>query len=104
MRDSVQAPLEGATTRLPKLGPRGEGWVVIQAAFLVSILAAGLLTGPDLSYGRATAFRAIAGALIVVGLIVGALGIRALRRAMTGSSYRCASARCQSRAFSSPMP
>jgi protein-S-isoprenylcysteine O-methyltransferase Ste14 len=75
---------EGAMTRLPKLGPRGEGWVVIQAAFLAGILAAGLLSRLNWSYGQATALQAIGGALIAVGVIVGALGIRALRRAMTG--------------------
>ena len=69
-------------SRLPKLGPRGEGWVVIQAAFLAAILAAGLLTGPD--WVQATALRVIGGALVVVGVTIGALGIRALRRAMTG--------------------
>ena len=72
-------------TRLPKLGPRGEGWVVIQAAFLAAILAGGLLTGPDWSYGQATGLKAAGGVLIAGGVTVGALGIRALRRAMTGS-------------------
>lgn len=71
-------------TRLPKLGPRGEGWVVIQASFLATILAAGLLIGPGWSHSHATALQVIGGALIGVGVIVGAFGIRALHRAMSG--------------------
>jgi protein-S-isoprenylcysteine O-methyltransferase Ste14 len=31
------------TTRIPTLGPRGEGWVVIQAILLVGVAVAGLL-------------------------------------------------------------
>jgi protein-S-isoprenylcysteine O-methyltransferase Ste14 len=30
------------TTRIPTLGPRGEGWVIIQAILLVGVAAAGL--------------------------------------------------------------
>jgi protein-S-isoprenylcysteine O-methyltransferase Ste14 len=71
-------------SRLPQLGPRGEGWVIIQVAFLAAIVAAGLLTGPDWAHGQATALQTIGGVLIVVGVIIGVLGIRALRRAMTG--------------------
>ena len=51
---------------------------------LAAILAIGMLTGPNWSYVQATALQAIGGAPIVVGVIVGALGIRALRRAIIG--------------------
>ncbi len=37
------------TTRLPSLGPRGEGWVAIQAVLLAAIAAAGWWLGPDWS-------------------------------------------------------
>jgi protein-S-isoprenylcysteine O-methyltransferase Ste14 len=78
------AGAEGAISRLPKLGPRGEGWVIIQAAFLAAIFTAGVLTGPDWPQGHSTALQAIGGVLVVVGVIVGVLGLRALRGAMTG--------------------
>jgi protein-S-isoprenylcysteine O-methyltransferase Ste14 len=32
----------GRTTRIPALGPRGEGWVLIQATLLVGVVVAGL--------------------------------------------------------------
>jgi protein-S-isoprenylcysteine O-methyltransferase Ste14 len=36
-------------TRLPSLGPRGEGWVLIQGVLLVMVAAAGWSLGPDWS-------------------------------------------------------
>ena len=33
----------GRTTRIPALGPRGEGWGLVQTALLVGVAAAGLL-------------------------------------------------------------
>ncbi|MEO6207338.1 MAG: isoprenylcysteine carboxylmethyltransferase family protein [Candidatus Limnocylindrales bacterium] len=36
-------------SRLPSLGPRGEGWVVIQVVFLAAIGAAGWWLAPDWS-------------------------------------------------------
>jgi protein-S-isoprenylcysteine O-methyltransferase Ste14 len=71
-------------SRLPKLGSRGEGWVIIQAAFLAAIFTAGMLTGSDWAHGQSTALQAIGGVLIVIGVVIGVLGLRALRRAMTG--------------------
>jgi protein-S-isoprenylcysteine O-methyltransferase Ste14 len=32
----------GRTTRIPTLGPRGEGWVLLQATLLVGVVVAGL--------------------------------------------------------------
>lgn len=71
-------------SHLPGLGSRDEGWVVIQAALLVAIVAAGVLTGPDWFHNQRTALQTIGGVLIAVGVVVGVLGIRDLRRAMTG--------------------
>jgi len=36
-------------TDLPSLGPRGEGWVLIQGVLLLLVAAAGWSLGPDLS-------------------------------------------------------
>ena len=47
-------------TRLPSLGPRGEGWVLIQSVLLVVVAAAGWSLGPDWS-----------GPLRLAGIIVG---------------------------------
>jgi protein-S-isoprenylcysteine O-methyltransferase Ste14 len=71
-------------SRLPKLGPRGEGWVIIQAALLAAIFAAGVLTGPDWFHGQRTALQTIGVVLVVVGVVIGVLGLLDLRRAMTG--------------------
>ena len=47
-------------TRLPTLGPRGEGWVLIQGVLLVVVAAAGWSLGPDWS-----------GPLRLAGIVVG---------------------------------
>ncbi len=64
------------TTRLPSLGPRGEGWVVIQVVLLAAIAAAGWWLGPDwsgpLRFGAILAgIMALAGGavLVVRGLV-----------------------------------
>lgn len=51
-------------TRLPSLGPRGEGWVLIQGVLLVVVAAAGWSTGPDWS-----------GPLRLLGVAVGIMGL-----------------------------
>jgi protein-S-isoprenylcysteine O-methyltransferase Ste14 len=53
-------------TRLPSLGPRGEGWVLVQGVLLVLVAAAGWSTGPDWS-----------GPLRLIGIFVGIMGIGA---------------------------
>src|SRR5512143_4051331 len=45
---------------LPTLGPRGEGWVLIQGVLLVLVAAAGWSLGPDWS-----------GPLRLVGIVIG---------------------------------
>jgi protein-S-isoprenylcysteine O-methyltransferase Ste14 len=73
-------------SRVPKLGPRGEGWVIIQVALLAAIVAAGTFAQSKKGYRlrRSRTGKRIGGVLIVVGGIIGVLGIRALRRGMTG--------------------
>ncbi|MEO5965447.1 MAG: isoprenylcysteine carboxylmethyltransferase family protein [Candidatus Limnocylindrales bacterium] len=54
-------------TRLPSLGPRGEGWVVIQLVLLALLLVAGFVGG-----GAWT--REIRSATTAVGVLLGAAG------------------------------
>ncbi len=73
-------------TRLPTLGPRGEGWVAIQAVLLLTTVAAGLL-GPAWS-GPVRVATALAGAgLIGLGWWLSARGVRDLRAALTPLPY-----------------
>jgi protein-S-isoprenylcysteine O-methyltransferase Ste14 len=62
-------------TRLPALGPRGEGWVLIQCVLLVLVATAAWALGPDWS-GPARFGGIIAGILLFAGGVL--LGIRAL--------------------------
>jgi protein-S-isoprenylcysteine O-methyltransferase Ste14 len=73
-------------TRLPALGPRGEGWVVIQGVLLLLTAAAGWL-GPAWD-GALRLLGSIAGvALIAAGLWLAMRGIRDLRGALTPLPY-----------------
>jgi protein-S-isoprenylcysteine O-methyltransferase Ste14 len=53
-------------TRLPQLGPRGEGWVLIQLVLLPAVALAGLMAGPAW-HGPA----ASVGILVGLGLMAG---------------------------------
>ena len=68
--------------KLPDLGRRGEGWVVLQVVLLVAIVGAGFL-GPAWT-GPARVVGATAGvAAIAFGLGLVAAGILGLRRQLT---------------------
>ena len=69
--------------RLPRLGERGEGWVVAQLALLVATFGAGLFDAgwPD---AVDTAAVRVAGSLVALaGLALWLAGVRALGRALT---------------------
>jgi protein-S-isoprenylcysteine O-methyltransferase Ste14 len=69
-------------SRLPDLGPRGEGWVALQAVLLV-LLAAAALAGPAWGDPWLTIGR-LAGALLVgAGLAAVVLGLLGLRENLT---------------------
>lgn len=69
-------------TSLPALGPRGEGWVVLQGALLAVVAIAGL-AGPALT-GPPRVVAAIAGlSLIVLGGALAVRGLIDLRDALT---------------------
>jgi protein-S-isoprenylcysteine O-methyltransferase Ste14 len=56
-------------TVLPSLGPRGEGWVLIQGMLLVAVVAAGWWLGPDWS-GPLRLTGAVVGIVLITGGIV----------------------------------
>jgi protein-S-isoprenylcysteine O-methyltransferase Ste14 len=69
-------------TSLPSLGPRGEGWVLLQGLLLVAIFVAGLAEAPY--FGPAWALLSpLGGVLIAVGGILALLGVRSLGRSLT---------------------
>jgi protein-S-isoprenylcysteine O-methyltransferase Ste14 len=70
-------------TRLPALGPRGEGWFALQLVLVVLVGLAGLLFGPDWTE-PARSVTLFAGVLLVLaGLVLGARGVVDLGRAVT---------------------
>jgi protein-S-isoprenylcysteine O-methyltransferase Ste14 len=66
---------------VPALGPRGEGWVIVQFLVFGAIAACGFL-GTDWSGGTERSLQVVGLALEAGGVLLGALGIRAL-----GSSF-----------------
>jgi protein-S-isoprenylcysteine O-methyltransferase Ste14 len=69
-------------SRLPALGPRGEGWVVIQFVLLALVAVSGL-AGPAW-VGAARVATAVLGAvLLALGLVLALRGLLDLRDALT---------------------
>ena len=73
----------GRMTRLPALGPRGEGWVVIQGVMLVLVAAAGWSLGPVWSGIVRTATTILGITCLVGGVLLAARGAADLGGAMT---------------------
>jgi protein-S-isoprenylcysteine O-methyltransferase Ste14 len=71
-----------ARWRLPDLGPRGEGWVVLQLVFFAAIAAAGL-AGPVWSGGLRIAAVAAGVVLWALGAYLMMRGLRDLRENLT---------------------
>jgi protein-S-isoprenylcysteine O-methyltransferase Ste14 len=70
-------------TEMPALGPRGEGWVLIQGVLLVLVAAAGWSLGPDWS-GPIRLAGIVSGiGLIASGIVLAVRGVADLGRAMT---------------------
>ncbi len=73
-------------TRLPSLGPRGEGWVAIQGLLLAISAAAGFF-GPSWADGTRVATTIVGAVLIAGGLILAVRGTLDLRDALTPLPY-----------------
>ena len=69
-------------SQLPSLGPRGEGWVVIQFVLLPLIGLAGLV-GPAWSGAIRNVTDVLGAALLLTGIGLGTWGLVALRTALT---------------------
>jgi protein-S-isoprenylcysteine O-methyltransferase Ste14 len=68
--------------RLPDLGPRGEGWVVIQFVLLGALVLAGS-AGPLWAGGARLLTAAVGGALLAAGFTLAARGLLDLRQNLT---------------------
>lgn len=79
-------------TRLPALGPRGEGWVAIQLVLLAGIGLAGL-AGPAWSGDARLVTLAIGSGIGLAGFVLAIAGIVQLREAITPFPYPTANAR-----------
>lgn len=66
---------------MPTLGPRGEGWVLLQSVVFGAIVACGLL-GADWPHRVRSLLQGVGAAAEVCGIVLGVLGVRAL-----GSSF-----------------
>jgi protein-S-isoprenylcysteine O-methyltransferase Ste14 len=73
-------------TRLPSLGPRGEGWVAIQVVLLVAIGLAGM-AGPVLTGNVRVAAAVLGAVLVAAGLWLAVAGIVQLRETLTPLPY-----------------
>lgn len=70
-------------SRLPSLGPRGEGWVAIQVVLFLAIVAAGLLAGGAWSDTAAVAGAVGGLALVAAGGFLAVRGVLDLGRSLT---------------------
>jgi len=80
------------TTRLPALGPRGEGWVLLQGILLATIAAAGTI-GPAWEGSARSATSAAGVGLLAAGAILLGRGILDLRENLTPLPHPRADAR-----------
>jgi protein-S-isoprenylcysteine O-methyltransferase Ste14 len=71
-------------TQLPALGPRGEGWVLIQLA-LLGLLALAGTAGPAWGDPWLVAGRVVGAALVGLGITVAVLGLVGLRENLTAT-------------------
>lgn len=70
-------------SRIPSLGPRGEGWVAIQVVLFAAILAAGFLAGGAWSGTVALVTAALGVALIAAGGLLAVKGVLDLGTSLT---------------------
>lgn len=77
------------TTRVPSLGPRGEGWVIGQVVLLVAVASLGLpgldALPPQTAAGWATVMLGLA--VMAGGLSIGGLALRDLGASLTAMPH-----------------
>ncbi len=66
-------------SRIPALGPRGEGWVILQVILFVVIAAAGILVPGDFGESAQAVTTALGVTLIVAGGLLGVAGLVGLQ-------------------------
>lgn len=66
---------------LPDLGPRGEGWVLIQLVLFGAIFAAGLATGAAPSGMSGSVAELVGAGLVLAGVLLATAGVWGLRAA-----------------------
>lgn len=71
-------PASSRSTRVPPLGRRGEGWVVLQNVLLAAVVAAGLLSGGLPAWTRVPGL-----VLLAAGLVLAALALRGLGESLS---------------------
>jgi protein-S-isoprenylcysteine O-methyltransferase Ste14 len=69
-------------SRLPSLGPRGEGWVALQFVLIALVALAGLL-GPRWPSASRTSLEVVGAALGAAGIVMLVAGIRHLGNSLT---------------------
>jgi protein-S-isoprenylcysteine O-methyltransferase Ste14 len=78
-----EPPSPREETNLPSLGPRGEGWFVLQIVFMGIVLVAGLLAGANWS-GAPRFAAGVAGAVLMLGgVLLAYRGVRDLDRSLS---------------------
>ena len=86
---SAREPAAGADSQssdqshLPALGPHGEGWFVLQIAFMAAIVVAGIFVGAHWTGAPRFAASVAGGALILAGVALAYFGIRDLDRSLS---------------------
>ena len=70
-------------SRIPSLGPRGEGWVALQFILLGAIALSGWLLGHAWSGVAQQALLVVGGLLVLGGLAIATLGVANLGRSLS---------------------
>ncbi len=81
--DPAAGPASPDTTLLPSLGPRGEGWFLLQVLFMIAVLIAGAAAGSHWTGAPRFALSVLGGVLFVSGAALAILGIKDLDRSMS---------------------
>jgi protein-S-isoprenylcysteine O-methyltransferase Ste14 len=85
------ATVDDGVMRIPSLGRRGEGWVVLQMAALAGIGIVGFI-GPPWPTSMRHALWIAGVVLVTTGALLGLLGIRALGASLTALPHPAAGA------------